>query len=403
MKALAHNDEKLLCGRTEELREILENCRKERLTVITSEPGLGVTSLLQAGIAPVLRREGFIVAIFSDWQGRFFGTNLKEAIAKAVREEADRFFFARNEPLDELLANARARAGKPVALLLDQFEDYLRCQSNTILSDEFDAELARALSMRRGAFVIGMQDHALPAFERLEQHVPNVLGFRATLTRLTTDAARDAVLAEAQARALEVETNAVEALVNAPVVTSGKGDTDRQTVHPFFLKLATGEFLDSEARLKSSLLKAAAIEARGGVDRVVFESLDAVIAELGSTQVELLFRWCNILISPEKHRLSATGRRLTEYAGKLNRFVAGLLDHLTTTGILRAVELSDGLRYEISRECLTPVLRDWWDRREAAIVARRRAVFRITSLSVALSSIVLMYVVWLIFRTSNSA
>jgi hypothetical protein len=55
------------------------------------------------------------------------------------------------------------------------------------------------------------------------------------------------------------------------------------------------------------------------------------------------------------------------------------------------------LRYELARECLAPILRDWWERREAVIVARRRAAFRIRSLSVAAGAIILTYVIWLVW------
>jgi hypothetical protein len=97
LKALTHNDANLLCGRTDEIREIVDHCRAQRLTVLTSEPGLGVTSVLRAGVFPALRRRGFIVVYLNDWQGRFFAASLKEAIASAVREDADPLFFAQDE------------------------------------------------------------------------------------------------------------------------------------------------------------------------------------------------------------------------------------------------------------------------------------------------------------------
>jgi hypothetical protein len=61
------------------------------------------------------------------------------------------------------------------------------------------------------------------------------------------------------------------------------------------------------------------------------------------------------------------------------------------------VETPEAVRYEISRECYAPILSDWWERREAEIVARRRATFRITSISVAVAAIVIVYVIWLLF------
>lgn len=395
MNPLTQNDEKLLCGRTDVVREIVANCGARRLTVVTAEPGLGVTSLLRAGVLPALRREGFIVAVFADWQGRDFAAALRECIANSVREDVDPLFFSQGEPLDRLLEQVCVRTGKQVTVLLDQFEDYLRCQQNSMQAQDFDAELGGAIAARKAAFVIGMQAHAIRMFQRLGQHVPDPLEFQIGLQPLTRDQAREAVLAEARFVDIEVEPAAVDALITAPVAVIDNG------IHPFFLKVATGVLIEAEARLKSPVLRKATIEAQGGVDRVVLESLDVRLAELGSTQLELLFRWCAVLISPEKHRLAAAEQKLIEYAGKLNRFVPPLLEALAGLGVLRTVETQGVVRYEISRDCCALILRDWWERREAAIVARRRAHFRVTSVSVALSAILLMYVVWLIFGKSG--
>lgn len=373
--------------------------------MLSSEPGLGVTSLLQAGVFPELRGQGFIVAVFREWQGRFFVTHLKEAIAEAVRAQADPVFFVQEgEDVEDLLGRIRTLTEKQAVVLLDQFEDYVRCHADTILSDSFDAELANAITKRKGVFVIGLQEHAIPAFERMRQHIPNLLGFHTVLQPIAMQAARDAVLAEARAIELEVEPEALDALVTAPMVIRPQAEpgqdpviTSETKVHPFYLKLASGILLEAEARVKSPRIRAETIEVRGGVDRIVLSALDDMLAELGTTQTDLLFRWCNLLISPEKHRLAVTEKGLTEYAGKLNRFVPGLLEHLTGTGLLRPVEAGDTVRYEIARECCAPILRDWWERRETTIVARRRAVFRITSISLAVSAIVLAYIIWLIF------
>jgi hypothetical protein len=398
LKTLTEHDQGLLCGRADVVREIVDNCLAERLTVVTAEAGMGVTSLLQAGAVPALRGSGFIVAVFSDWQGRSFAAGLREAVANAVREAADPLFFAEREPLAELFEHVRAATGKSAVILLDQFEDYVRWHTNTVMSDNFDAELAHAIATRKGMFVIGLQEYAIPAFERLRQHIPNLLGFRIRLPPLSIEAAREAVLSDARAADLEIEPAALDALTSASVImVRAKDASEHNRVHPFFLKVATRFLIDAETRLKSSLMRAATIEARGGADRVVLESLDGAIAQLGSTQVDLLFRWCDVLISPEMHRLSVTEKGLTNYAGKWSRFAPRLLELLTDSGILRSVETPEATRYEISRDCFAPILRDWWERREAVIVSRRRVVFRVISISVALSAIVLMYVIWIIF------
>ena len=390
MKAILQTNRNLLCGRDELVEQIVANCRAQRLSVISSEGGLGTTSLLQAGVAPALEREKFLAVYFDDWQGRFFASGLREAVASAIREAADPQFFAEGEALDRLLDRAQRRTGAAVVLLLDQFEDYVRCHANTELSDAFDAELANAVAARNACFVLGIQSHAIPAFDRLNQHIANLRGFELRLGPLAHEAGKQAAMGELEAAHLVIEPAALDAILTAPVLETQPG-----TVHPFFLKIALEVLSEAEHRKKSGRIGMATIEAFGGVERVVMEYLDPRVNELGNTQIELLFRWCNILISEGRHRLSVTEKGLIDYAGKFNRFAPPLLGRLVEMGILRSIDMAGTIRYEIARECLTPILRDWWERREAAIVARRRANFRIKSLTVAVSAILLMYVIWL--------
>jgi hypothetical protein len=69
---------------------------------------------------------------------------------------------------------------------------------------------------------------------------------------------------------------------------------------------------------------------------------------------------------------------------------------LIGSGLLRPFENRDSTSYEIARESLVPIVRDWWERREASITARRRAIFRVRSLSVAAGSMLIVYLIWLI-------
>jgi hypothetical protein len=391
LKALTQSDEHLLCGREAQVRQIVDNCVTGRLSVLTAESGLGTTSLLNAGAVPALKRAGFIVVVWREWQGRFFATQLREGIADAVRSEATPDFYAQGESISELLQTIHKRSGRRVALILDQFEDYVRCQAGSEISDAFDGELSRAVLSREGSFVISVQDHAVPAFERFGQHIPNLLGSALVLPPLSREAARAVV----RNRIAEIEPAALEALIAAPVVAR-----EPDQVHPFFLDLAIERLL-SARKASPTHAKASPTHEIGDVDRMVLESLDGVFGELSKSHVELLFRWCNVLISPEKRRLAVTDKGLTEYAGKLNRFVLTLLPAATEAGILRSVDLPGAIRYEIARECLMPIVCDWRDRREAAILARRRANFRVRSLSIATVLILLLYVGWLLLTLKD--
>ena len=165
----------MFVDREKEVNRIIEFCKAGRPVVISSHPGLGATALLRHGVAPVLREVGFIVAEFHEWQGKFFRSQLVDLIANSVREQADQAFLAQSETLSEMLTRIHSVTGRPVALLFDQFEDYLRCHSGTSMSDSFDAELSTAVLSDASQMVVAMQDHGLRAFQRMEQFVPGLM------------------------------------------------------------------------------------------------------------------------------------------------------------------------------------------------------------------------------------
>jgi hypothetical protein len=380
-----------LCGREKEVQQIIADCAVNRLVVVTAAAGLGTTALLQWGVLPALKQAGYITLLFRDWQGKYFVTNLKDAIAEAVRQQADDSFFAEAESLTEMLERIRRRTGRTVALLLDHFEDYVRCHIGTDLSDSFDAELSNAIASHPGKFVLVVAEDSVKQFERFSQYIPNLPGHRLSLQPLTIEVARELVLTEAERRGLEVEPGVVEDLTNCSTVAWKGG------VRVFLLARGLTRLLDTEIRLKSCVARRSTLSANGGPDRLILESLDANLAELKTIPTDLLFRWCNVFISAEQQRIAVTEKGLTEFAGKFNRFVPTTLPLLVDLGVLRQVETGEILRYEIAHECLTPILQDWWQRRGAAMLARQRAQFRVRSVSVAVGSLVAIYAIWLIW------
>lgn len=396
---LSAAEEDMLCGRAAEVETIVGNCRSSRLTVVTSPPGLGASSLLRAGAEPALRRAGFTTVLYADWQRRSIAARLREAIVGAVHEQADAGFVAEpQEPLLDLLNKAQTTTGKPVAVLLDRFEDYVRCHSGTDVSDDFDTELTNAISARAGRFVIALQTSSIGAFERLSQYVPNLMGFTIQLPPLTSEAAKDLVGRIARRAGIEVEPAALDQLVASPTVVVAESAGQPLGVQPLFITLAAERLLEAESSLGSKLARVSTLLASGGTDRIILGSLDPVIQELGSTHAELLFRWIPFLISADGLRTAASEKVLIEHAGKWNRFAMTLLPILVKSGLMRTVATSAGIRYEFARESAAVVVHDWWVRAEAPIVARQRAQFRVRALSLAAGAIVLACVIYLFLR-----
>jgi len=377
----------MFCSREKEIRQVFEYCKSGGPVVITSHPGMGATALLQDGVAPVLRKADFIVVTFGDWQGKAFRTRLAELIAKTVRAEADNTFIAHTENLSETLRRVFASTGKPLALLFDQFEDYLRCHASTSLSDTFDAEVATAMLSSDGRIVVALHDYALENFRRLEQYAPNPLKYHLTLGPLDEAGAKELIAGAGVAGGLEFEPAVTEALLKAPSVNYEGG------YHPFYLMSGIDRIREAGVRKKWTRVSTGMIETYGSAERLIVESIDLKMSKLDPTQTDLFFRWCSLLLSPNDERIAVKAAALAEYSGRLNRIALTLLPVLVAEGVLRTIEISETLRYEIARESLVPLVRDWWRRHEAVLIARQRVQFRIRSLSLAVGLILAVYLV----------
>jgi hypothetical protein len=200
------------------------------------------------------------------------------------------------------------------------------------------------------------------------------------------------ITAAAAERGFTIHAEAVDSLVSARTAHTQGG------VNPSLLMYGLRELLAAATEKKWTVIEAATVAAYGGPDPLILQSLDSKIAALNATHRELFFRWGNILISSGGRRATLSERALVEYAGNLNRFALSLLPLLVEIGILRILEFPDGPRYEIAREPLVPVIRNWWTRRETELIARGKASFRVRSISVAVGSIVALYVVWLLME-----
>ena len=392
---LGADDADLLFGRDTEVETIVHNCRSSRLTVITSSAGLGVSSLIRAGAEPALRHTGeFVTVLFSDWQGPNVAPRLRQAILTAIHEQADSGFSVdyKRELLYDILTKAQAKIGRPVAVLIDQFEDYVRCHSGTDLSNQFDAELANAISSRAGRFVIALQKPCMNAFERLGQYIPNLLGFTIDLPPLTESAAIELIRAAAKRADLEIEDAAVTQLVTAPTVRVADGA--HTGVHPLFVSLGAQRLFEAEKVLRSRQARLATLAENGGADQMILTSLDGPIRQLGVTHSELFFRWIPLLISSDRRRLAPTEKALLEHAGRWNRFGSSLLPLLVRSGLMRTIAVQAGDRYELARESATVVAYDWWQRAEATIIARRRVRFTVRAISIVVGAIIVAYLIY---------
>ena len=115
------SDEKRFTGRARAQRELYRLVRQDRLTVLHSESGAGKTSLLQAGILPLVLRAGDLAVCV-----RARDLNPALAVKSALVRGLDDAPGLKEEPLDSFLHRVCAilGPGRTLYVFLDQFEEF---------------------------------------------------------------------------------------------------------------------------------------------------------------------------------------------------------------------------------------------------------------------------------------
>jgi len=123
-----------LIGRADDSARIRGAIFERNLVVLSGDSGVGKSSLLDAGIVPGLRRDGFTVAVCNNWVG------VSESDATGMSPEATSAFLASKLAKDlpftgdpdfdgtRLVERLDAAFGSKAVLVLDQFEELIRQQ-----------------------------------------------------------------------------------------------------------------------------------------------------------------------------------------------------------------------------------------------------------------------------------
>lgn len=256
--AFRESNRRFFFGRDEELDDLFRRVRRETLTVLYAQSGLGKTSLLQAGLFPRLREEGFLpVPIRLDY-GEFEdgvradadppGRQIAQAIAAAI---ASRQLAGASDPMtsqgpweylhdvDFDMPNETGGLLTPV-LVFDQLEELftlgasrrdsgrMAARTTELLGDLIENRVPRALerAMRADAALVdrftfeqaryrvllSLREDYLPHLHALRTEVPSIILNNVRLTRFDRRHALDVVERPAAAKHL-VTRDVADAIV----------------------------------------------------------------------------------------------------------------------------------------------------------------------------------------------
>jgi len=224
-----------LYGRDRESRELLDLLIAERIVLLHSPSGAGKSSLVQAGLIPGLREQGFRVL-------PVVRVNLEPPSTLINVKLFNRYTFSVLLSLEEILPDDQRTPLEKLALL--SLEDYLReyflkleildnpdSDSAILILDQFEevltvdntdrevkfaffAQLGAALRERSRWALFVMREDYLPALDPFVRPIPTRLANTYRLDFLVVDSARQAIHQPAQKVGVQFGLPAVNKLIN---------------------------------------------------------------------------------------------------------------------------------------------------------------------------------------------
>jgi hypothetical protein len=390
-------------GRDAEVAELLRRVRRERLTILFGQSGLGKTSLLCAGLFPRLRTADFLpVYLRLDWTTVHISpvAQVKQALADNLTEHGvdgrpprpDQTLWGYFHDKETEFWSRRNRLTTP-ALVFDQFEEIFTlghgaASASTVLDElaalienhppasvrealDDDPEAARRYDFAKESckVILALREDFLPDLEGLRRRMPSIIENRMRLTRMDGRQARDAILASGSRLVAPAVAEKVIAFVAA-----SRGRSEEETVgevelagleiEPALLSIVCSELNNKRIRLGRAQITADLLE--GAQQEIVGQFYESSLAGIDPA----------LRLFIEEQLLTAEGYRDSRPLAESLRepgVTRGDIDKLVGRRLLRIEERFGTQWVELTHDLLTEVIRQRRDLRREQTAAAREA------------------------------
>lgn len=426
LEPFRESDRAYFFGREVDSERIGANLVTAPLTIFYGASGVGKTSVLLAGVLPFVHSQPDIAAIvFRSWQGEDFESALKAEVAAAVLARSGKTLHV-DQPLDRCLDEAARLTEGTLAVVFDQFEEYMLYHSpKSPAGRSFDTAFARAVNRSDCDvnFLIGIREDALARLDRFRQYIPDLLSNRQQLVHLDERGAEEAIrkplehynaVARAQgqpALAMEIEDSLVRELIGQVRIGGGVGfggmgridDGTVVRVETPFLQMVLEKLWDAERTAKSKVMREKTLHDLGDAKKIVLDHVDQVMRALTDAERGAAASLFDRLVTPSRSKIAYSLSDLVDLAGNHGPAVDPLVKRLSNAHvrILREVASGEGqsVKYEIFHDVLSDAVLAWRakhlrDMREAE---KKRARVGCTIMAVVFVAIVLG-IAWYLHR-----
>lgn len=405
IRSFERGEQDLFFGRQRETQALFEAVKVKPLTVLFSQSGIGKTSLLNAGLAPLLEQNGFLPIVI-----RLQDTSISpvETVQKVLGEYLDaeklKQFGHAPYSLWEYVRACRfgqsqvADSEEPVltvpVLLFDQFEELFthetahREELTRALADLLNERLPEEVRQQLRQFpreertdellewykplkikiVFAIRADRMSDLDALKHHIPTVLHDRFHLKPLSHENAREAIIQPAALQTSDFALTTSHFTYDPAAVQEilETLDNEQGEIESFQLQLLCS-YLENKITRSGQVITSADFGGKAGIETILNDYYEREIGALDPEEQLAARRFI-------EEGLIVNGRRvgLPEGAEQSRFGIAPvLLGKLMNSRLLRSETIHLGRIYELSHDTLIePILRSY-EKRQAEEELRR--------------------------------
>ncbi len=354
-------DRAIFYGRELEAPALQRQIMAHKLTVLYGASGVGKTSLIQAGVMPRLREDGYT---------SFYVRSLEDP-ARAIKAEALRLVHGPEASLDEEARTTALHsylrrvlpAETRLVVFLDQFEEFFIRLGDGVRR-AFVEELAicledDALEMRA---VLSLRDDYFQRLDEFDERYPKVFDNRFRLRNLDEDKARLAIFLPAQQFGLSFEDALLKQLL---------ADLESGGVEPAHLQIVCHKLYEDLANSgQPDTFTLDRYQALGGTTAIMARYLDDVLEKLPEEERELAKGVLKSMVTGQETKAALSAREIAQdeivrQLGVDEVTVNRILAELRDSRVVRKLALAEGESYELAHEVMVEKVWQWVTEEEA--------------------------------------
>ncbi len=352
------DDEDIYFGREDESARLFSQVVSHRLVVLHAPSGAGKTSMLNAGLTPALRREGFVVIAIRCLSSPEL--EIRKALLALIQQAGgfkdEHWQTAELHPdLSLLLAEANQALGKPLVIVLDQFEEFFLKfprKARLVFAKQLGELCKQAAGMLR--IVLALRNDYLYQLTEFKNRIPEILHHEVGLESLTAPGMEQAVRLPAELAGLKFADGLVEKILT-DLGTVGSEPPQLQIIcDRLYDELESGE---QEFTHKH-------YDGLGGAKGILGSYLERFLGERSPAGQALGREVLKALVTSADTKGIVTIEEVIQETNRPAKSIKAMMAHLLEARLIRKLQNNNDESFELSHEYLIDEIGGWIEEKD---------------------------------------